>query len=291
MDVDMKFSLLVLVLLTGSAWAKWSVSTFNIRNFDRDQREGRTNIPELTKIIREIQSDVMAFEEVVNEAAFKALVKSALPGYSFEISSCGGMGQQHLAIAYNPQIFSLVSSSEDLSLSGSGNSCGSLRPLFLVKLKNKTDNKEYTFGAAHLKAGGDQKAFSQRWSQYEKLKNLSLKNAAQNMILLGDFNSTGYNIKNEDYEHFEEFISGANLRTVSETLGCTNFWNPDPGQDAYQSSILDHIVLQDRLFSQVQETRTASHCVKTECRPSTKRELGVTYAEVSDHCPVRVSFK
>lgn len=287
----MKLSLLVLTLICGQAWAKWSVSTFNIRNFDRDPREGRTNIVELTKIIQEVQSDVMAFEEVVNADAFKSLVKTALPGYSYELSACGGFGEQHLAIAYNPKIFSLVSKSEDLSLSGPGNKCGSLRPLFLVTLKNKTDNKEYTFGAVHLKAGGDGKAFAQRWEQYGRLESLALKLAAKNVILLGDFNSTGYNIKNMDYEKFEQFLGGAGLRTVAENVGCTNYWNADPGQKMFQSSILDHVVLQDKMFSQVEETRTASHCEKLDCREASLWDLGITYEQVSDHCPVRVSFK
>lgn len=287
----MKFTLLVLVLFCGQAWAKWSVSTFNIRNFDRDPREGKTNIVELTKIIQDVQSDVMAFEEVVNMEAFKSLVKNALPGYAYEISTCGGFGEQHLAIVYNPKTFSLVSKSEDLSLSGPGNKCGSLRPLFLVTLKNKSDNQDYTFGTVHLKAGGDGKAFAQRWEQYGRLEALAIKLAAKNVILLGDFNSTGYNIKNVDYEKFEQFLGEASLRTVSENLGCTNYWNGDRGQKLFQSSILDHVVLQDKMFAQVEETRTASHCAKLECREASVYDLGITYEQVSDHCPVRVSFK
>ena len=61
MDVCMKFSLLLILLLSTPGWAKWSVSTFNIRNFDKDFRQGRTDLEELARILKDVKSDVMAF--------------------------------------------------------------------------------------------------------------------------------------------------------------------------------------------------------------------------------------
>src|SRR5690606_32074960 len=129
MDVNMKFALLL--LLTGihgwvqTAEAKWSVTTYNIRNFDRDHAAGRTNVAELSSIIKEFQSDVIAFEEVVNKEAFHSLIKKSLPGYQSVISDCGGFGKQHLAIVYNPKVFEYSHQVEDLSFSGNSNRCGS----------------------------------------------------------------------------------------------------------------------------------------------------------------------
>lgn len=291
MDVCMKFLLIFTLLLSSHAWAKWSVTTYNIRNFDKDYQAGSTDVNELARIIKSVQSDVMAFEEVVNKTAFDQLIKSALPGYSYAISNCGGFGKQHLAVVYNTKTFDYVHEVEDLSFSGKGDACGSLRPVFLVTLMEKATRKIFTFGAVHLKAGGSSNAMSQRWSQYQKLTNLTRSYENQNLILLGDFNSTGYNIRNEDYQRFEGFISSAGMRTMTETLGCTNYWSGTLGNGQFESSILDHIIVQDKNLRAVQEVRVGSHCAVTNCRPATPAELGRSFENVSDHCPVQVVFK
>ena len=287
----MKFSALFILLLSLPGWAKWSVATYNIRNFDNDPRLGRTDLNELGKIIKEVKSDVMAFEEVVNQKAFADLIKKNLPGYVYEISSCGGFGKQHLAVVYNPKTFEFVGRTEDLTFSGGGNDCGSLRPVLFVTLKNIASKTDYTFGAVHLKAGGNDTAFSQRWKQYTKLKTISVTRSKENLILLGDFNTTGYNIKDQDYVKFEQFITSAKMRTMTETLGCTNYWEGLEGGDEYQSSILDHIVINDRNVNKVASVKIGAHCARTDCRPTTPTNLGRSYQAVSDHCPVQVSFK
>ncbi|WP_408097827.1 endonuclease/exonuclease/phosphatase family protein [Peredibacter sp. HCB2-198] len=288
----MKFSFLLILLLSSHAWAKWSVSTYNIRNFDKDSGAGQTNVAELGKIIKSVQSDVMAFEEVVNRTAFDSLIKQNLPGYAYQMSNCGGFGKQNLAVVYNPKVFEFMSTVEDLSFSGSNNnSCGSLRPALLVTLMHIASKKIYTFGAVHLKAGGDNRAMSQRWKQYQNLAGLVKKYAAQNLILLGDFNTTGYNIQDQDYQRFEDMLSGAGVRTMSENIGCTNYWKGTLGGAEFQSSVLDHIVLQDKNLSQVMNVRVGAHCAMMDCRPATPQDLGVSYQSVSDHCPVQVTFR
>lgn len=290
MDVYMKFALLFLLLST-AGWAKWSVTTYNIRNFDNDTDAGRTDLTELGRILKDVQSDVMAFEEIVNKTAFDNLIKKNLNGYQYRISDCGGFGKQHLAVAFNPKTFEYIKHAEDLNFSGNGNKCGSLRPVFLVTLMHKESRKNFTFGIVHLKAGGNQRAKEQRWQQYTKLMDLSEKYARENLLLLGDFNTTGYSIKDNDYERFEDFISSSSLRTTSEEIGCTNYWNGGNGGREYISSILDHIVVQDKHLSSVESVRVASHCAEFDCRPAAPQDLGRSYQAVSDHCPVQVTFR
>ncbi len=287
----MKFSVLIMLLISLPGWAKWSVSTYNIRNFDKDPDAGAVNLTELGKIIKEMKSDVMAFEEVVNTVAFDNLIKKNLPGYLYEISKCGGFGKQNLAVVYNPKTFQLVGRTEDMSFSGKPQGCGSLRPVLLVTLKHLETSQSYTFGAVHLKAGGNDRAFKQRWEQYLKLQALSKTYAKSNLILLGDFNTTGYNIKDEDYNKFESFISASGLRTMSEEIGCTNYWTGTLGGEEFQSSVLDHVVVQDKNVSSVESVRVGAHCARTDCRPATPTDLGLSFESVSDHCPVQVSFK
>ncbi len=286
----MKFAIMML-LLSFPGWAKWSVSTYNIRNFDNDLGAGPTDLIELGKIIKDVQSDVMVFEEVNNAKAFDVVVKRNLPGYEYKLSSCGGFGKQFLAVVYNPKTFDYIGQEEDLTFSGSTNSCGSLRPLLLVTLKNKTTNTIYTFAAAHLKAGGNDRAMAQRWQQYAKLEVLAKVYDKKNLILLGDLNTTGYNIKDQDFVKFEEFMNGSKMRTMTEAIGCTNYWTGTLGGEEHQSSILDHIVIHDKNVSSVDSVKVGAHCARTDCRPSTPEELGVSYQSVSDHCPVQVTFK
>jgi endonuclease/exonuclease/phosphatase family metal-dependent hydrolase len=216
MDVYMKFSFLLTMLFTTEVWA-WSLTTFNMRNFDNDRTAGRTNIAELVRVLQAVPSDVFAFEEVVNEKAFDDFAKKHMPHYEYKISTCGGFGKQKLAIVYNPKSFKFVSQTEDMSFSGGGStSCGNLRPAFLVTLKHARSSKEYIFGLIHLKAGSASDAMAQRWRQYELLVKLARKYASKNLILAGDFNTTGYLDKSQDFTKFENALNLVRLRSCSE---------------------------------------------------------------------------
>jgi len=285
-------TLLVFLLLIGSqAWADWSVSSYNIRNFDHDRIAGPTNIQELSKTIKEFKSDVMTFIEVVNAEAFEKVIKKNLPDYQIALSKCGGGGKQRLAIVYNTKLFNFIGQIEDLRFSGSAQACGSLRPVLIVTLQNKLSKEKFMFAAVHLKAGGIERAMQQRWTQYELLTKLSKQYKSEKLILMGDFNTTGYNIKDQDFTQFEKFLTNSDLRTTSENLGCTSYWVGTLGNGRHQSSILDHIVLNDDLHANIKNIKLGSHCAKLECKDATPEELGASYQTVSDHCPIQITFK
>lgn len=291
--MNMKFTLLILLLISSSVWAKWSVSTYNIRNFDQDPTSGKTDLVELKKIITTMKSEVMAFNEVVNAEAFDGLVKSTLPGYQYKLSTCGGRGKQKIAIAYDPAIFDFVTMKEDFTFSGSGleGTCGTLRPVFLVTLKMKKTKEVYTFGGVHLKAKGDLASMQTRWGQYRKLENLVQEVGNGRLILLGDFNTTGYNIRDEDYTRFNNFLNQAGMWTASEELGCTSYWTGADEDPSMKASILDHIVMSNALSTKVEATRVGAHCQRTSCDEVLVSGLGLSFEKVSDHCPVQVNFK
>ncbi len=291
MDVKMKIVLLLSMLLGNHAWADWSVSTYNIRNFNRDHQAGPTNIAELTKNIKEHKSDVMTFIEVVNQKAFEIVIKTSLPGYAMAISSCGGFGKQKLAIVWNPQIFNYISHAEDMTFSGEANTCGSLRPVLLVNLVQRATGKDFIFAAVHLKAGGAESAMRQRWMQYELLAKLTQRHKAKQLVMMGDFNTTGYNIKDADYTQFTHLMNTAGLHTTSQNLGCTSYWTGGDEDGFHQSSILDHVIVESDMKNTVQNVIVGSHCAKLDCRDATPEDLGVSYQAVSDHCPVQVTFK
>lgn len=291
--MNMKFTLILLLLITSSAWAKWSVTTYNIRNFDRDPGGGKTDVNELKKIINSVKSDVYSFQEVVNADAFASLMAAALPSYRYNLSTCGGNGKQKIAVVYNPAVFEFVSQKEDFTFSGSGfdAACGSLRPVFLVTLKMKKTKENFVFGGIHLKAGGDPRAMQTRWGQYRKLENLVQEVGNARLILLGDFNTTGYNIRNDDFARFTTFLDESGMWTASEEIACTNYWHGADEDPNMAPSILDHIVMSNALASQVESSKVAAHCQKTSCEAVAESALGLSYAKVSDHCPVQVTFK
>ncbi len=291
--MNMKFTLLILLLISSPSWAKWSVTTYNIRNFDQDPGAGKTDYKELQRIITSVKSDVMAFEEVVNADAFATLMKNSLPTYRYNLSTCGGRGKQKIAIAYNPSVFEFISQKEDFTFSGSGfeSACGSLRPVFLVTLRMKKTRENYVFGGIHLKAGGDARSMQTRWGQYRKLENLVQEIGNARLILLGDFNTTGYNIRNDDYTRFNGFLDNSGMWTATEEIACTNYWTGGDQDPNMAPSILDHIVMSNALAAQVVSSKVGAHCQKTSCEIVPESALGLSYKKVSDHCPVQVSFK
>ena len=290
MDVLIKIFLLLSLILVPHAWAGWSISSYNIRNFDHDPEAGQTNLTELGNIIKDFKSDVMTFIEVVNLPAFKKVVAENLPGYVVANSACGGFGEQKLAIIYDPKVFDFISSSEDMTFSSTTTSCGDLRPAFLVTLKHKTNKQTYVFAALHLKAGGSATAMQERWAQYELLEKLAKKYNSQNLIILGDLNTTGYSVQDEDFAHFSQFLTSSSLRTISENLSCTAYWAGNLSTGQHQSSILDHIVLKNEMYDEVKEIYFGSHCAKLDCQDARPSELGLSYKSVSDHCPIQVIF-
>lgn len=289
----MKFSLLLVFLFSSSVWAKWSVTTYNLRNFDRDGRQGRTDLVELARIIESSKSDVMAFQEIISTNNFKKLIANNLPNYAYHITTCGGAAKQQLALAFNKDVFEFVRRIEDRTFSGGEgtNGCGPLRPVLVIDLRHKESGAIYTFGVVHLKAGGGKRDFERRWRQYSGLSHLSDRYTNKNLILLGDFNSTGYSLRNEDYLRFEDFLDRANMRTISETLGCTSYWKGTHGGEELSSSTLDHVLIQNKNFHAVTGVKLGAHCARLSCRPATRLELGPSFNDVSDHCPIQVTFK
>ncbi len=279
------------LLLSLNAFAEWSAVSYNIRNFDKDYISGQTDTALLGSEIKKLNADVYAFVEVVNKQAFSKLIKDYLPGFNSMTSNCGGGGKQNLGFAYNPKVFDFVSQVEDTSFSmGGGRACGSLRPVFIVTLQNKTTKDVQSFIIGHLKAGGNDRAFKQRWEQYEMLKDLLAKYENKNYVLMGDLNTTGFNINDEDGQKFHDLLLDTSSYSISENLECTSYWDGADQDPAMISSILDHIIVSKDRKSQIKSFSVGTHCAKLNCKAALSEELGDTFENVSDHCPLKVTF-
>lgn len=288
------------ILLSFSAYSALNITSYNIRMFD--SKKNPTNKKELAKILKRTKFDFLAVQEIVNGRSFRAFIKKEFPGYKLVLTKCGGAGRQKIGFVYNPLKIREIKTYEDHRISDPGMvvgefGCGTLRPALVGMFEEIKRRKKFVAVGVHLKAGGSTSSYSKRAKQYLILERMlgELKRADHDhIIVLGDFNTTGYNDSDSDYEKFNDMLQGTRTRTVSERLDCTSYWSGMNRDDKYEeSSILDHVIHTSRFLSYKKiSAKVASHCAKVQCEfTPPQADLGLHYKEVSDHCPVNVSFK
>ena len=283
-----------------SAQAARKITTYNIRMFE--SKKTPTNKKELTKVLKSLKFDVLAVEEIVNGVSFKKLIAKKFPGYKTILTKCGGSGRQKIGFVYNPLKVKMIKSYEDNRLSDPGVvvgefGCGTLRPALVGMFQELKTRKKFVVIGVHLKAGGNEGSYAKREKQYDILKRMvaELKRANhRNVIILGDFNTTGYNDSDSDYVKFNDMLSASRTKSVSEKLDYTAYWSGHDRTDKEEeASILDHIVYtRGFLGYKAVSAKVATHCAKVRCdNTPAPEELGIHYKEVSDHCPVIATFK
>lgn len=281
-----------------SVQAVLRVSTYNIRNFD--SKGPTTNKAELKKILMELKFDLLGSQEIVNTNSFNKFLRTEFKQYSSITSRCGGGGRQKLAIVYKKSKLQLVKSYEDMRFSDPGTivtelGCGPLRPALVAVFKDLKTKERFVAINFHLKAGVGTRSYQKRWAQYKLVAKLvkELSRADyKNIILLGDFNTTGYINRNDDYATFTKILDQMKYRTVSSEIACTSYWSGKNRRDGVEvSSVLDHILYpQGFLGYSKMRTSVHAHCAKVLCSDATPSSLGVSYKQVSDHCPVSTVF-
>lgn len=263
-----------------------------------DSKPGTTNKKELVNILNELDFDFLTVEEIVNAGSFTSLIEKNFKDHKLLLSRCGGGGNQKLGFIYNKSKFKLINFYEDDSLSdtsSSDNGCGRLRPALIGIFKENRTNKKVVMIGVHLKAGGTPSSYQQRERQYKTLKNIinSFKRKRiYDVVVMGDFNTTGYVHRDDDYTNFTDLLSDVRLNTSAKKLDCTSYWSGMDTQDnVEESSILDHVIYPDNFLNYSKaKVEVHSHCARVTCNNVSNRELGKSYEEVSDHCPVITTF-
>lgn len=295
-----KISILVLIaLFSFRAFSGIKVATYNIKTFDT--KSSPTNKVELKKIIKSLKADIITVEEIVNGPSFLKFIKKEFKNYAVHLSRCGGAGRQKIGFVYRSDKFKLKKAYEDKRLSDLGNivgqyGCGRLRPALVGIFSTIKTKEEFAVIGLHLKAGGRASNYKKRAKQYKIVSRIveELKLADYNNILLmGDFNSTGFIATDDDYSNFKDMLKDTNMNTSSGNLKCTSYWAGTNRSDGIEeSSVLDH-VLYPKKFLKFKKSKIElhSHCKRSKCEFTGSTELGTSYKEVSDHCPVSVTFK
>ncbi|HLT21845.1 MAG TPA: endonuclease/exonuclease/phosphatase family protein [Bacteriovoracaceae bacterium] len=295
----MKFSLALMMFLITTLAQALTIGAYNIRNFDYDTRYRiKTNKPALAEIIKNVNADILTVEEISNTQEFERFVSSNLPGYSVTLSRCGGRGQHHLGFVYNTRTVELLSFNEDLSITDPGGNVGcdtSSRPLAIALFKDLKTNKKFYGLAAHLKAGSAKDAIEKRHTQIsiisDWINHLKTNTGVKDYFVAGDLNTTLYYNNGVDYRALEKFAAQNGLVNATHTAGCSAYWWGGTNDNIEDPSLLDHVFISKTLIGRKGYTaKVGSHCQQASCRPQEKRKLGVSYNQVSDHCPISTTF-
>ena len=119
MDWIIKLNLFIasLILSTQALALDLRISSYNIRNFDYDDRhQVPTNKPLLQSELKALDADLLGVQEIQQVEEFKSFLKSNFSQYNYTFSNCGGVKKQKLGVVYNKYKLKLLSSYEDKRL-------------------------------------------------------------------------------------------------------------------------------------------------------------------------------
>lgn len=276
-----------------------TIGAYNIRNFDYDQRAKiPTNKVELAKILDGLNADVLSVEEIGNTAEFESFVANKLEGYGVALSRCGGAHGQHVGFIYKTSTVDMLSFNEDLRTSNPGGqeSCDAgSRPLGVGLFQIKATKQKFYGITAHLKAGSTPEGQAKRIKQYNLIKNLVVelksKTGVKDFYVAGDLNTTSYVMRGEDYKALTKVVSDLGMVNLAQNTACSAYWwgGTDDGKES--PSLLDHVIVTPGLMKKQAQATVYGHCQKVNCREVPTKDLGISYAGVSDHCPMTATIQ
>lgn len=290
---------LTCLLISGLTSASLTIGTYNIRNFDYDERE-RINTDKLTlaNILRDLNFDLLGVNEIAHTAEFNRLIGSKLPEMDVTLSNCGGAHGQHLGFVYKKSKLRLVKTQEQMEFSGEGNQGGCFagsRPAYVGLFEDVATRERFYAVQLHLKSGSNAGDMAKRARQYQLMQELVKKLTAtdvKSVVMMGDMNTTGYLDKDEDYRRFTAMVSGAKLTDLSAKLGCSAYWWGGTEDGIESPSLLDHVLVAGPIVTnRAAQSTVRAHCQAVSCREASPSQLGVSYTGVSDHCPQTATIR
>jgi endonuclease/exonuclease/phosphatase family metal-dependent hydrolase len=262
------------------------VVSWNLANFE-GQRSGH-DLARIREVIAELDPDVLALQEIKDPQALAEL----LPDWELKVSEKGGSGRQRLAIAWRSDRVTLLESEEHPQLSINGR----VRPGLSGYLRGSDGGPDFWLLVVHLKAMPDSLAL--RREQWPRLLEIAEATAKRDrdLLIVGDFNSTGPPGGKPDVEHQELdlALAPAGLRRLRCAIGCTAYYDGQRRDSWKEPSEIDLMFARDLAESLTQDAQvhTGTHCSASRCRDfrSTDAYPVRDYESVSDHCPVVVDL-
>ncbi len=269
-------SALALTLSIGALATPWKscrgsaplrVATFNIENYPKapSQRDGAF------EVIRSMRVSAVAVQEITDPDDFAREASQRL-GAAWRFVYPDGGPAQRVGVLYDSASLTLTGTTvhRECELSRGA------RPAFEARFVDR-DGEAVALMVVHLRAGGTGQA--QRAEQLRALApaiSEGMRGPAR-FVMLGDFNATG----ERDRDVIASLARETRARWSSERLACTSFWSRP---DACVTSALDQVLAN-------REARSVEALGPCESLGCGSRALCPRFhREVSDHCPVRVTF-
>lgn len=288
-----------LVIVLYFAYQRWAsselrVGTYNIRNLGP-----LTDRVRLTELLAETKADILALQEIqdtdVLDRVATELSASSSRHYRTLVSRCGGKRDLRLGFIYDADRVELHRSWElpELREDMVGRCSQGDRSGLLAEFSARRGFRHpHTYLlTVHFPAGGDWRQVQERqefW--YRSLGVIATLRAygERRVLLLGDMNSTDYrDDRLGERSAIHRRVEQAGLRVLTTDLGCTEYWRPR-ASITYVPSHLDHIISTPDIRI-VDEAVLHGYCPALRCQPTS--QIPEDYSDVSDHCPVTVSFR
>ena len=260
----------------------WQVPSFNTEqgieiitwNCEFFPAANDSTIKALSEIVKDIDSDIIAFQEIKKAGWFEKLMER-LPEYSYVISLQASF--MDLAVIYKKEIFDFISHTELFS-DNDYNFAG--RPPLKLALRDKKTNTEFSIINLHMKCcdSGLKRRKKASKMLYDYVSNYQ---GHDNFIILGDWND---DLKDADNEHcFTPFLNDNNFYFVNNQI----VWDLD--QASYPKhpyfSFLDHILVHKSFVSLESINNVITIPIDEYMNGY---DIYETY--ISDHKPVLLSF-
>jgi endonuclease/exonuclease/phosphatase family metal-dependent hydrolase len=255
------------------------VGTYNIRRFGIEP----TDMDRLARVIERADVDVLAVQEIQDEAKLRALA-SRLGRYKVALSRCGGRSAMRIGFLYDDTKVALERTDEypELDPDRRGD-CAGERPGFVGVFRS--GSRTIDLLAVHFLPGGDREKMARRKEQWENVHRIvaALRAAGAEVIVLGDVNATGYlDDAHGERTFIDERATEAGLGVATSTLACSEYSRRPDG--VLGPNLLDHVVATPRTVAPW-SVGVRGYCAELRCAPH-PGDPPPEFARVSDHCPV-----
>jgi endonuclease/exonuclease/phosphatase family metal-dependent hydrolase len=249
------------------------IATFNIEDFPQSSRQVDGAFAEL----RDIHAGIIAVQEIGDPDLFAREARTRLGDrWQFASVDTRPIGERrpghHNGVLFDSAIWKLRGTHvyEGTRLEG-----GRHKPILDVTLQRGKQTIHVL--VVHFKSNTEGRPI--RAAQYRALREIlrDVQRAKEPIVLMGDFNATEVG----DRDDLANLARDAQMTWASEPLACTAFWRRE---DSCPRSRLDHVLT----WTSPSKIEVAGACAREGCDSQPSCPL---YArEVSDHCPVVVTF-
>ena len=257
------------------------LATFNIEDFPKDRRQIDGAFGE----IADLHSGIIAVQEIGDPELLEREAKRRL-GRSWQLAHVDTrpIGEtrrgHHIGVLFDGTRWqsTIVRVFDDTRLAG-----GRHKPVLDVRLRAASrdagDAAEVMHVLVlHLKSGSEGRAI--RHAQLGALHHIiqDVQREGRPVVVMGDFNATDEG----DRDDLAMLARDLRLTWATEPLACTAFW---AREDGCPRSRLDHVLT----WKPPSEVHAAGACAREGCE--WQASCPVYARQVSDHCPVVVTFE